>query len=126
MRSEAGGLMRGAGSSTAFAQSALFKAAGKVLLAAGFLADVAEGVGSGHTLVGASARATLSTGLALGGAAAGGALCATETVATSGIGIVACPALIGGLSAAGATGGDIVGDIIATVAIDPIVRRFGP
>ena len=57
-------------------------------------------------------RAGLTTGAAIGGAITGGAPCASETVASLGIGVVECPLLVIGGSAVGTQVGNLAGDAL--------------
>lgn len=80
------------------------------------------GVGAGLTYfqnraegkgIGESATRAGITGAGGGlGALAGGAACATETVATLGAGVVACPVLVGGGAVGGSIAGDKTGDAV--------------
>ena len=108
VRSAAGRLLRSAGELSRFANAPLFRIGGPVLAIAGFGIDVASSLSRGRGPVEAGVRAGLKAGGGLLGATLGAAACVTETVATSGFGIVACPVLVVGFGA----GGGLVGSKI--------------
>src|SRR6185437_12457008 len=101
IRSYAGSLLRDAGELANSGPVKILRRAPEVGAAVGFVADLLDGDSVGR----AGLQAAGSYGLGAAGAAVGTAACGAETLATLGVGSLACTVLI----TAGGVAGDYIG-----------------
>jgi hypothetical protein len=111
VRSKAGGLLRDAGRISKFAATRTFRYGSRGLGAGGAAITITSNLYR-YPAVEAIVRSTFEVGGAVVGGLAGGAACATETIATLGSGVVFCPVLVAGGGIAGGYGGKYLGDAI--------------